>query len=173
MEGADRLQEIRAAIELLGPTDHVCTLYDPRAGLERGELCVCVFDDGGASILGALASEGVDVDAATREGRLAILEKPLSQGLKPEQMLGWIDQHAGGARGAGFAGFRIVGEMSWALGDPASLRALAEFEARLNLNQVWTRHACAGLCQFDRRRFSPETLREMLIVHPLVLVRDR
>src|ERR1700682_6739667 len=185
MEGADRLQEIRAAIELLGPTDHVCTLYDRReeevaiavsylrAGLERGELCVCVVDDGGASILGALASEGVDVDAAMREGRLAILEKPLSQGLKPQQMLGWIDQHAGEARGAGYAGFRIVGEMTWALGDPASLTALAEFEARLNLNQVWTRHACAGLCQFDRRRFSPETLREMISVHPLVVVGDR
>jgi len=185
MEGADRLQEIRAAIELLGPTDHVCTLYDRReeevaiavsylrAGLERGELCVCVVDDGGASILGALASEGVDVDAAMREGRLAILEKPLKQGLKLQQMLGWIDQHAGEARGAGYAGFRIVGEMTWALGDPASLTALAEFEARLNLNQVWTRHACAGLCQFDRRRFSPETLREMIIVHPLVVVGDR
>jgi signal transduction histidine kinase len=178
-------EEIRAEIERLGPADHVCTLYDRReeevaiavpylrTGLDRGELCVCVVEDGGASILGALASDGVDVDAAMREGRLAILEKPLSQGLKPQQMLGWIDQHAGSARGAGFAGFRIVGEMSWALGDPANLTALAEFEARLNLNQVWTRHACVGLCQFDRTLFSPETLREMLIVHPLVIVGNR
>ena len=185
MGGSEFRQQIRAAIELLGPSDHVCTLYDRReeevaiavpylrTGLERGELCVCVVDDGGASILGALASEGVDVDAATREGRLAILEKPLSQGLRPQHMLGWIDQHAGEARGSGFAGFRIVGEMSWALGDPASLTALAEFEARLNLNQVWSRHACVGLCQFDRQRFSPEALREMLMVHPLVIVGDR
>src|ERR1700682_940767 len=119
MEGADRLQEIRAAIELLGPTDHVCTLYDRReeevaiavsylrAGLDRGELCVCVVDDGGASIRGALASEGVDVEAEMREGRLEVLEKPLSQGRDPRQMLDWIDQPAGEARGAGHAGFRI------------------------------------------------------------------
>jgi len=182
---SDRLQEARSAIERLGPADHACTLYDRReeevaiavtylrAGLERGELCVCVVDDGGASILGALGSEGVDVDAAIREGRLAILEKPLSQGLGPQHMLGWIDQHAGEARSAGYAGFRIVGEMTWALGDPKSLKALAEFEARLNLNRVWARHACIGLCQFDRRRFTPEALREMLIVHPLVVVGDR
>jgi hypothetical protein len=98
---SDRLQQARSAIERLGPADHACTLYDRReeevaiavsylrAGLERGELCVCVVDDGEASILGALGSEGVD--AAIREGRLAILEKPLSQGLGPQQMLGWID----------------------------------------------------------------------------------
>src|ERR1700682_2107534 len=131
MEGADRLQEIRSAIRMLGPADHVCTLYDRReeevaiavsylrAGLERGELCVCVVDDGGASILGALASEGVDVDAAMREGRLAILEKPLKQGLKLQQMLGWIDQHAGEARGAGDVGFRVVGGVTRAAGGPA------------------------------------------------------
>ena len=62
--------------------------------------------------------------------------------------------------------------MTWALGDPASLAALAEYEARLNLNKVWSRHA-GMLCQFDRQRFSPETLREMLIVDPLVIVGDR
>ena len=185
MDVADRLEKIRSAIELLGPSEHVCTLYDRReeevaiavsflrAGLERGEQCVCVVDDSRASILGALESEGVDVDAVIRQGRLAILEKPLSQGLGPEQMAGWIDQHASDARSAGYAGFRIVGEMTWVLGDPANLRALAELEVRLNRNRVWFRHGCIGLCQFDRRRFSPEALREMLMVHPLVVVGDR
>jgi signal transduction histidine kinase len=61
--------------------------------------------------------------------------------------------------------------MSWAL--DGDLKALAEFEARLNLNRVWERYACAGLCQFDIRRFTPETLREMIIVHPLVVIGDR
>jgi signal transduction histidine kinase len=86
-------------------------------------------------------------------------------------MLGKIEQYASGSRKAGHAGFRIVGEMSWALG--GDLKALAEFEARLNLNRVWERHACAGLCQFDLRRFTPEALREMIIVHPLVVIGDR
>jgi signal transduction histidine kinase len=183
MREDERLDRIRTAIERLGPTDHVCILYDRpeehaaiaasflRAGLERGELCVCVADQAGAAVLRELASEGVDIDAAMREARLAVFERPLDQDLQPLQMLDFIEQHASGARSAGHTGFRIVGEMSWALG--GDLKALAEFEARLNLNQVWTRHACAGLCQFDRTRFSPETLREMLIVHPLVVVGDR
>jgi signal transduction histidine kinase len=176
-------EKVRAAIEQLGPADHACTLYVRReeevaiavsyirTGLERGELCVCVVDDGGASILDALASEGVDVDGHLRERRLAVFEKPLAQNVKPRDMVGQIEQWASDARDAGHAGFRIVGEMTWAL--DGGVRELAEFEARLNLNRVWERHACAGLCQFDVRRFTPEMLREMIIVHPLVVIGGR
>ena len=183
MDSDNRFERVRAAIEQIGPADHVCALYDHRdqevaiavsyirAGLDRGEFCVCVVDDGGESILNALASEGVDIDAEMRKGRLAFFEKPLAQGLQTLDMLAKIEQFASESRKAGYAGFRIVGEMSWAL--DGDLKALAEFEARLNLNRVWERHACAGLCQFDVRRFPPQTLREMIIVHPLVVVGDR
>jgi signal transduction histidine kinase len=183
MDADNRFGRVRAAIEQLGPADHVCTLYDERdkevaiavsyirAGLDRGELCVCVVDDGGESILGALASEGVDIDAEMSKGRLVIFEKPLRQGLRTQDMLEKIEQFAIESRKAGHSGFRIVGEMSWTL--DGDMKALVEFEARLNLSRVWERHACAGLCQFDVRRFSPETLREMIIVHPLVVVGDR
>jgi signal transduction histidine kinase len=183
MNAHNRLEQVRAAIEQVGPADHVCTLYERRdeevaiavayirAGLDRGELCVCVVDDGGATILAALASEGVDVDAEMSRGRLEIFEKPIEQGLETRDMLEKIEQYARGSRDAGHAGFRIVGEMTWTLA--GDLKALAEFEARLNLHRVWERHACAGLCQFDVRRFTPETLREMIIVHPLVIIGDR
>jgi signal transduction histidine kinase len=183
MNAGSRFEQVRAAIEQIGPADHVCTLYDQRdeevaiavsylrAGLDRDEFCVCVVDDGGEHILSALASAGVNVNAEIAEGRLTFFEKPLAYGLQTMDMLGKIEQFAIESRKAGHAGFRIVGEMSWALN--GDLKALAEFEARLNLNRVWERHACAGLCQFDVRRFKPETLREMIIVHPLVVIGDR
>ncbi|MDQ1708202.1 MAG: hypothetical protein QOJ88_1413 [Pyrinomonadaceae bacterium] len=183
MDADNRFARVRAAIEQIGPADHVCTLYDQReeevaiavsylrAGLERGEFCVCVVDDGGESILNALAAAGVDSEAEMRTGRLVFFEKPLAHGLQTVDMLGRIEQFASDSRKAGHAGFRIVGEMSWALN--GDLKDLAEFEARLNLNRVWERHACAGLCQFDIRRFKPETLREMIVVHPLVVIGDR
>src|SRR6202521_275193 len=112
MDAANRFERVRAAIEQLGPADHVCTLYDQRdqevaiavsyvrAGLDRGELCVCVVDDGGESILDALASEGVDIDAEMRNGRLAIFEKPLAQGLQTRDTLAKIEEAASGSRPA-------------------------------------------------------------------------
>ncbi len=183
MDADNRFDRVRAAIEQLGPADHACTLYDDRAdevaiavayiraGLDRGELCVCIVDDGGESILDELASAGIDIDTEMRNGRLTFFEKPLAQGLQTLDMLEKIEQFARESSKAGYAGVRIVGEMSWAL--DGDLKALAEFEARLNLNRVWERYACAGLCQFDVRRFTPQTLREMIIVHPLVVVGDR
>jgi signal transduction histidine kinase len=183
VDAENRFERVRAAIEQLGPADHACTLYDERdeevaiavsyirSGLARGELCVCVVDDGGSRIAAALAAEGVDVAAEMGKGRLAIFEKPLAHGLQTQDMLGKIEQFATDSRIAGHAGFRIVGEMSWALN--GTMRDLAEFEARLNLNRVWERHSCVGLCQFDIRKFTPETLREMIIVHPLVVIGDR
>jgi len=183
MDAGDRFERVRAAIEQIGPADHVCTLYEKReeevaiavsyirAGLDRGELCVCVVDDGGERILGALAFEGVDIGTEMRKGRLVIFERPLAQGLETRDMLGKIEEFAIESRNAGRAGFRVVGEMSWSL--DGDMTALAEFEARLNLNRVWERHACAGLCQFDVRRFPPETLREMIMLHPLVVIGDR
>ena len=183
MDADSRFEKVRAAIAQIGPADHVCTLYEHReeevaiavsyirAGLDRGELCLCVVDDGGERILAALASEGVNIDAEMRKGRLEIFEKPLAQGLQTQDMLGKIEQSASASRNAGHAGFRVVGEMTWTLN--GDLKALAELEARLNLNRVWERYACAGLCQFDVQRFTPETLREMIILHPLVIIGNR
>jgi signal transduction histidine kinase len=183
MDAHNRFERVRAAIEQIGPADHVCTLYNHRdeevaiavayirAGLDRGEQCLCVVDDGGESILEALAAEGVDIDAEIRRGRLTIFENPLAPGFQTQDMLGKIEEYASRSRKAGHAGFRLVGEMTWTLN--GDLKALAEFEAQLNLNRIWERHACAGLCQFDVRRFTPETLREMIIVHPLVVLGDR
>src|SRR5258707_871631 len=172
MHAHNRFERVRAAIAQLGPADHARTLYKEReeevaiavvylrAGLDRGELCLCVVDDGGERILAALASEGVDIHAGMGKGRLEIFENPIAQGLQTRDMFGKIEQYASGSRNAGHAGFRVVGEMTWTL--DGDLKALAEFEARLNLHRVWERHACAGLCQFDVRRFTPETLRQMI-----------
>ncbi|HMJ26639.1 MAG TPA: MEDS domain-containing protein, partial [Pyrinomonadaceae bacterium] len=113
MYADNRFERVQAAIEKLGPADHVCTLYDQRdeelaiavsyirAGLDRGEFCVCVVDDGRESILGALASEGVDIEAEMRMGWLAVFEKPLAQGLKTLDMLEKIEQFASESRKAG------------------------------------------------------------------------
>src|SRR5258705_10050472 len=112
MNPDNRFERVRAAIEQLGPADHACTLYDQRdeevaiavsyirTGLARGELCVCVVDDGGKHILDALVAEGVDIDAEMRKGRLVIFEKPIAQGLETRDMLGKIEQFASESRKA-------------------------------------------------------------------------
>ena len=182
MDTENRFEKVRAAIRQLDSGIHACTLYDRRekevamavsyiqAGLERGELCVCVVDDGGQSIREGLASEGIDVDAELRAGRIIVFEKSATN-LRTSDMVGQIETWARQAREAGFAGCRVTGEMTWALHE--GVTELAQFESRLDFYRIWQRHMCTGLCQFDVRRFTPEMIREMIIVHPFVVVGDR
>lgn len=183
MVPGNTFEKARAAVGKLNPGVHACAFYREReeevamavayvrAGLDRNELCVCIVDDGGRSVADALSAEGVDVDTELRKGRLVLFEKRLAGNLRPLDMLAKIEGWTQGAREAGYSGCRVAGEMTWAL--DGGLRDLAEFEARLNLNQVYERHACIGLCQFDMQRFSPELLREMILLHPFVVVGDR
>jgi signal transduction histidine kinase len=184
MDAEDRFEKVRAAIDQLGPADHACAFYSDRdeevamtatyvrAGLARNELCVCVVDDGREPILDALSSEGVDTEAQLREGRLVFFEKRLARHLTTLDMLGKLEEWTEGARKAGHSGCRIAGEMTWVL-DGGGLKQLAEFEAQVNLKRIFERHACIGLCQFDVRRFTPELLREMIALHPFVVIGDR
>jgi signal transduction histidine kinase len=182
MDTESRLEKVRAAIRRLDAGVHACTFYDGReeevgwaatyvhTGLERGELCVCIVDDGEQRIREGLAAEGIDVEAELRAGHLIIFHKPTSL-LRTRDMDKKIDEWAEKALAAGFKGCRVTGEMTWALDE--GLKELAEFEARLNLSQVWERHTCIGMCQFDVRRFTPEMIREMIVLHPFVVVGDR
>jgi signal transduction histidine kinase len=85
-------------------------------------------------------------------------------------MDGQIDEWAREAQASGFNGCRVTGEMTWALA--YGMKELAAFEARLDLSRVWEHHDCIGLCQFDLRRFTPQMIREVIVVHPFVVVGD-
>ena len=64
-----------AALEQLGPHDHLCSIYESpqehyavaipfiRIGLDRGEKCIYIADDGTVGdVRQAIQSDGIDVD---------------------------------------------------------------------------------------------------------------
>ena len=181
MDAENRYEKVRAAIRLMERGAHACTLYDSRdaeaamagayvsTGLERGERCVCILDDGEEIIAEGLAAEGVDVEAERKAGRLLFFHKPGSN-LATRDMDGQIAEWASSALAAGFNGCRVTGEMTWAL--DGGFKELAGFEARLDLSRVWQRHRCMGMCQFDVRRFTQREIREMIILHKFIVVGD-
>src|SRR5713226_9406502 len=106
MDTENRFEKVRAAIRKLDPGVHACTLYSERdeevamiasyvrVGLERGEMCVCVVDDGREPILEGLAAEGIDVAAELRDGRLILFERRLARDLQTLDMVGQIERWA-------------------------------------------------------------------------------
>ena len=77
-----------AALEQLGPHEHFCSIYEGpeehyavaipfiRIGLERGEKCIYIADDGAVgAVREAMQSEGIDVDGAITSKALVASNK--------------------------------------------------------------------------------------------------
>src|SRR5436189_786999 len=115
-----------AALERLGPHDHLCSIYESpedrfavaipfiRIGLDRGEKCIYIADDGrGAVVQTAMRAEGIDVERAVATNSLVLATKEdafLKHGaFDPERMpTFWADVTAEAGR-QGFYALRATG----------------------------------------------------------------
>jgi PAS domain S-box-containing protein len=172
-------------VRLLGLHDHVGLVYDSAeeqfavvvpyiaAGLASGQQGLFIASDREpAEVEGLLRAGGIDVDAAIRSGALTILRAEdayLREGcFDPERMIGLVKEKVAAAKQAGFSGLRATGEMNWALrGAPGSHR-LAEYEA--GIDAIMRDLDLVALCQYDRNRFSPGLLRDVIRTHPKLII---
>ena len=173
------------AITGLVPGDHLCCLYETeeehravltpylRQGLERGEKVLHIVDARTAeAVLIYLREDGLEVEAYLARGQLCILTRDdayMRQGVfDPDGMIALLRSETARALAEGYTALRTSGEMTWALrGLPGSGR-LIEYEAELN--NFFPGSQCLGLCQYDRRRFDPAVLLEVLATHPTTVV---
>ncbi|HEX9053058.1 MAG TPA: MEDS domain-containing protein [Anaeromyxobacter sp.] len=189
---AARTPELPANVEDrlgdLGPHDHLCLIYETRGeqlrtmipflrqGLEHGDRCVYVADgDTAAAASDAMRAGGVPVDEAVERGALLVAgyrQIYLAPGrFEPDAVLDFAAGAGHQAASDGYRALRIAGEMAWALrGDPGADRIL-EYERKVNERIPST--PVTAVCQYDRSRFSPEVIRDVIRTHPLVVVGNR
>ncbi|MDD2853471.1 MAG: MEDS domain-containing protein [Desulfuromonadaceae bacterium] len=178
------MHDLVSAIEKIGVHDHLCLIYETREeqisavtpymkiGLERGEKCLYVVDDNTAAIvIDAMNGAGIDVETVIESGQLAIVSKQdsyLKQGyFDPDWMIGFLKQAADEAKAAGFPALRATGEMTWNLGGDPGTERLMEYEAKLNY--LLPENNLLALCQYNRNRFSPEVIKNVIATHPTVI----
>lgn len=151
--------------------DHA-TLEFVRAGLEGGEKVVYIAsDDRREQLVERFRAGGDDVAGALAAGRFSV------QAASDAHLAGGrfdgdrtIDQLRGdiaGARDEGYPAIRFAGEIDWSLSPETDMRAVIDYEDRVDtlLRETGT----AALCQYDYRRFDLATVRDCERVHPLVL----
>lgn len=171
----------------LRPGDHICLVYESEEeqvraaahfiaeGLRKGERCAFAAD-GRASdnVTAALHGGGVNTGRELERGAL-VYATPGDAYLKagrfdPEGQFGYLGGLIEQSLAEGFMGLRHAGEMQWALGPEPGCDRLLEYEA--GLNGLVPALNLTGMCQYDRRRFSPETVRDVLRAHPVVVLSD-
>lgn len=177
--------ELERRLHDLERGDHVCMVYDNQAeqmaaaipfilhGLTARECCIYIADDRSVEgVLAALAGRGINVARERDRGALQILterESYLKYGqFDPSEMVDTLSRATEDAVRRGFEGFRVTGEMTWALGDETGCDRLIEYEALLN--RFFPGSKATAICQYNRQRFSPTIIRDVLRTHPHVVL---
>ncbi len=71
----------------------------------------------------------------------------------------------------GYSALRITGEMTWALGPEVGCDRLMEYET--GLNAYFPGSKALAICQYNRRRFPPEVIRDVLRTHPVAILGEQ
>jgi PAS domain S-box-containing protein len=184
MSLATQTTPLIAALEQLGPHDHFCSIYESpqehyavaipfiRIGLDRGEKCIYIADDGGAEdVRQAMQSEGIDVDSAIASKALVLATKDqtyLKHGsFHPDWMFTFWKETTELAMGEGFSALRATGETEWVLRGSRGLERWMEYESRLT--HTLSESNCSALCQYNRCLFPPEVILDVIRTHPTIV----
>jgi PAS domain S-box-containing protein len=174
-----------AELSKLKPGDHLCCIYETeeehralltpylRQGLERNEKVVYIVDAReDETVLDYLRQDGLDTRPFLDKRQLVIL--PVADSymrekvFDPEGMISFLRRETDRAVGEGYGALRVTGEMSWTLGRLIGSNHLIEYESKLNTFIPASR--CLALCQYDKRRFSPEILLQVLATHRIAAI---
>jgi signal transduction histidine kinase len=177
-----------AALEQLGPHDHLCSIYESpeehyavampfiRIGLDRGEKCIYIADDGMVDdVLEAMQANGIDVDRAISSNALVLVTKEqayLEHGsFHPDWMSTFWKEATQLAISEGFSALRATGETEWVQKwvhrEDCGLERWMEYESRLA--HTVAENNCSALCQYNRRLFPPELILDVIRTHPVVV----
>ncbi|MFJ9078792.1 MEDS domain-containing protein [Streptomyces sp. NPDC102278] len=169
------------SVQDMGHGDHLCLAFADdaeqrrvvsafvSAGLERRER-VLYFADQNAprEVLGWLRSAGIDPDPFLISGQLlvtAAADSYLATGsFSADTMVASLRQELADSLRAGYSGFRVSGEMGWALRKVPGAEQLAEYETKAN--EVFSGHQASAVCQYDARLFAPAELDAFDQCHP-------
>lgn len=178
------LHDLVSAIENIRVHDHLCLIYETqeeqfaavipymKIGLERGEKCIYIVDDNTATmVVSRMKGADIDVESALAAGQLTIASKQdiyMKQGyFDPDWMIGFLKRTTDEAKSAGFSALRVTGEMTWVLGGDPGTERLMEYEAKLNY--FFPDNDALAICQYNRNRFSPTIIKDVIATHPTVI----
>ncbi len=169
----------------LKPHDHLCLIYESReewletvvpfilTGLERGGKCLYVVAANTVQEINTTFKEaGLAVDEYEGKGQFSVIRErdAYTPGgfFDPDLMIALLISETEKALEEGYSALRITTEMSWALRGYSGAERVLEYESKLNQN-LFTAYPCIALCQYDRWKFAPETIKGVVLTHPLLI----
>ncbi|MFF9278963.1 MEDS domain-containing protein [Streptomyces griseosporeus] len=171
-------------VEEIDHGDHVCLAFADDAeqqrvaptylltGLRRGERVMYFADQRTPTqVLDWLRAAGRDPEPALASGQLVVTtadDSYLAAGtFDADSMVATLRQEVADSLRAGYTGFRVSGEMAWALRDVPGSERLGEYETKANA--AFEGHRASAVCQYDDRRIDAAALADFEAGHPQVV----
>ncbi|MFO7953147.1 MAG: PAS domain S-box protein [Bacillota bacterium] len=181
----DKYSKLPDLMDDLKPHDHLCLIYESReewletvvpfilSGLERGEKCIYIVDATTAREVKTIFKEkGLAVDESESKGQLSVVHERdtyTREGFfDPDLIIAFLIEETEKALREGYSALRVTGEMSWVLRGYSGAERVLEYEAKLN-KDLFPMYPCVALCQYDRWKFDPETIKGVVLTHPLLI----
>lgn len=179
--------ELEQQLAQLKLGDHICPIHSGlaeglavsvpyiRIGLERGERCLCLADDGTiAEIVLALTAANVAVERVRERGALVFVsfqDTPFaSSDLDIGKLAAYLREAEAAALADGFVGLRCMGTSTWMLRADFDADRLIEYEAMIN--QAVADSRMMVLCDYDRSCFDAAVVHDVLRAHPVAILDD-
>ncbi|MBA4375737.1 MAG: hypothetical protein C0401_06140, partial [Anaerolinea sp.] len=143
-------------------------------GLSEGNRILCIVDKlTPHDIRGEIKNLGVDIDAL--ENDFITLDNETAYtpngNFDPNSVLTNIGVFSNQARGDGYSGLHVSGDMDWVLRSNISNSMLMEYETKVYDSMKLT--PCTAICEYDARKFNGSLIMDILSVHPLMMVRGQ
>jgi len=165
------------------PCTHICALFRGieerdrilvpflREGLDVGDKCTCIIDDGADAVRGSLGLDAGPTDAIRRQLDIwSSNETYLRRGdFSIQEMLDFWDDSVGAQIADGdFPFVRSVADTTWTLKELSRLGDFLAYESELN--RFIPRYPQVIMCLYDLDRSSGQVLVDILKTHPKVLM---
>ncbi|MFB6140827.1 MAG: MEDS domain-containing protein [Halosimplex sp.] len=166
-----------------GPENHRALVYESRdeqlaavvpfvrqALAENERVMYVTHENSADELVSVFEGAGIDVDGARESGALTFHSPSdtyrSSGAFDAEEMIDYLDERGRAiVEGDDYDRLHITAEMSWVLEDETdALECLVEYERRLN--EFYPENPVVGLCQYNRTRFPPELLHDIIRAHP-------
>lgn len=174
--------------ETLSSPMHICGFFDSKAerydvilpyikeGLERNEKVINIMEsDCHAEHCKHLSTSGIPLAQKLSSGQLEVLASEMTYikdgYFAADRMYTMLEQTLKAAERAGYESVRACGDMIWALKNLPGTDELMEYESSLNI--LTPRHSCSLICMYDVNSFSANTIADVLLTHPYVIMNGK
>ena len=177
---------LRCDAASMGAHRHICAFFNGpeeehrvlgafyQDGFERGEKVThIVAAEHRDEYLQRLAAAGTDVQKLTGTGQLQVLRwanmYAQEHRFDQETMLVSAERLIKSCAADGYARTRLVGHhLDWLFRDPAAVKNLVEYEARLN--GLLENYEVPVVCVYDSSKFGASVALDIMRTHPLVII---